>query len=77
MDNKPSTSGHAAVAVAEAMEQVGMSRLALAEASGIPAATLYRRLRGYAPGFTLDELGRIADALGVDMLRFIPARGAA
>lgn len=61
-----------ATAVEATRIKKGFTRFELSESSGIPRATLYRRLDGHSP-FTVDELDRIGRALGVDpvtLLRF-------
>lgn len=55
-----------AAAVEAAMTTAGIGKDKLAERSGIPQTTLKRRLLGGSPGFTVDELERIASALGVE-----------
>ena len=59
------TTKRTAAAVEAARIEKGMTRLELSEASGIPRPTLYRRLDGHVP-FDIDELERVANALGVD-----------
>ena len=63
-------------ATAETVEtarvSAGLTKKALADASGIARATLYRKLDGHVP-FTVDEIARLGSALGVDpssLLRF-------
>lgn len=51
-------------AVNLALESAGKSQLSASEQTGIPRTTLLRRLSGVSP-FTVDELQRIADLLGV------------
>ena len=59
-----------AAAVEAAMKSAGESELSLSNKTGIPCPTLRRRLQ-CVTSFTIDELDRIADALGVDMLDLI------
>lgn len=56
--------------VAAALDLAGKSQLSVSEASGIPRTTLLRRLSGVSP-FTVDELQRIADLLGVPVVSLI------
>ena len=58
--------------VVAAMHAKDVSRLALADKAGIPRTTLIRRLTGTSP-FTVDELARIAGALGVDVVALVAA----
>lgn len=62
MDSTPQA--RIAEAVRELMETQGVSQLALSEATGIPRATLIRRLNGHA-SFTVAELADVAAQLGV------------
>jgi len=57
--------GQIARRVVSAMEAAGQSKSGLARSAGFSKATLLRRLAGQTP-FTVEELVRIADALGVD-----------
>lgn len=50
--------------IADRMTRAGISQNRLAEITGIPRATLARRLNGSTP-LTIDELGAIADALDI------------
>lgn len=51
-----------AAAVSAAIEAAGQTQLGVSEATGIPRATLIRRLRGLSP-FTVAELEKIAEVL--------------
>lgn len=48
-----------------------ISQRALADKIGISHASIYRRLRGEL-AFDVDELGAIADALGIDVRALLP-----
>lgn len=52
-------------AITARMGARGLTEAALADASGIPRVTLRRRLTT-GRGWTVDEIDRIADALGTD-----------
>lgn len=54
------------------MTAKGVTRLGLAEATGIPRSTLIRRLNAHS-SFTVEELTRIAGHLGVDVYGLISA----
>lgn len=56
-------------AVRAAIEAAGTTANAVAKATGIPQATMSRRLTG-SP-FTVNELGAIADHLGVTLQQLI------
>lgn len=58
--------------VARAMVEKDISRLRLAEETGIPYTTLKRKLLG-GTSFTFDELYHIATALGASPSQFIPS----
>ncbi|MDD7541213.1 MAG: helix-turn-helix transcriptional regulator [Mobiluncus porci] len=60
-----------ATLIKAAMEESGVSILELSEQAGIPRTTLYRKLSGFYP-FDLDELERIARALGVKVAALMP-----
>ena len=62
-----STTYQAAVAlnVRAALEASGRSTLSVAEATGIPRATLLRRIAGHS-SFTVVELASIAHLLGIE-----------
>lgn len=53
-----------AEAVRSRMTEQNVSQVSLSEATGIPRATLIRRLQGHSP-FTVAELVAIANHLGV------------
>ena len=59
-------------AVQTAMADQAVSRVAPAEATGIPRVTLVRRLSGRAP-FTVTELAAVAGALGVPLTDLLPS----
>ena len=61
----PNTTEHDRIGavVVEVATAAGMSLNQLADAAGIPASTLSRSTRGLRP-FRIDELARIASALG-------------
>lgn len=59
-----------ATLVREAMAKEGISQRALSEASGIPLATLSRRLNGHTP-FDLGELYAIAPHVGFKLSRLV------
>lgn len=66
-----------AQAVTEALVESGKSQLSLSDETGIPRTTLLRRLSGATP-FTVAELQRIAEALGVPVVSLLGVdRGAA
>lgn len=62
-------------AVRAAIETAGTTANAVAKATGIPQATISRRLAG-SP-FTVNELGAIADHLGITLQQLINHDGAA
>lgn len=45
------------------MDHLGVTQTALADTTGIPLTTLHRALRAQGP-FNLDQLDRVAEALG-------------
>jgi hypothetical protein len=49
--------------IRKAIERDGRPAKQVYEAAGIPTDRWYRKMRGDASTFTLDEFGRIADAL--------------
>lgn len=55
----------AADEIRRAMEETGMTNRELLERSGISSNYFYVRMRGEKP-FTLNDIGRMADALGVE-----------
>lgn len=55
-----------AAAVEAARTSAGIGKDRLAEQAGIPQTTLKRRLSGASP-FTVEELERIAQTLGVEI----------
>lgn len=63
MDTPHTVSQGIARAVAVALTDSGLSQRAAAAASGIPLATLSRRLTGHSP-FTVDELSILATLAG-------------
>lgn len=67
------TNEAAVAAIAAEMERQGLTQIDLAASANIPRATFQRRMAG-SP-FTVDELDRVAAALGVDALTLV--RGAA
>lgn len=52
--------------VQAAMEAAGETTYGLAKTSLVPRQTIDRKLAGATPGFNLDEIQAIADALGID-----------
>lgn len=50
--------------VLAAIEAAGMTQLGVSDATGIPRATLIRRLKGQS-AFTIAELEAIAEVLGI------------
>ncbi|MDR2257026.1 MAG: helix-turn-helix domain-containing protein [Arthrobacter sp.] len=60
-----------AQAVQQAIEDSGMTKLAVSEASGIPYATLNRKLAAKAD-FGFRDLMTLAETLGVHPSAFIP-----
>jgi transcriptional regulator with XRE-family HTH domain len=66
--NSPTTNLNDRVAqrVQAEMEAAGVTQLRLSEESGIPRATLIRRLRGQS-SFNIDEVELIAKALGCSL----------
>lgn len=65
MDERATAAQRAAAAVIGTMHRIGVTQDELAERTGIPQATLSRRLSGRGPGLNVDELDRISYALGV------------
>lgn len=65
-------SPHLSEQVNRTITQHGMNRSQISEASGIPRATLIRKLQGHSD-FTVRELGSIAKALGLTIADLIPA----
>lgn len=61
--------------VRDAIEAKGLSVNAAAKASGVPQATLSRKLDGLAP-FNLRELRRLAQITGRKVRSFLPAENA-
>lgn len=61
----PQTQMVVATHIAEAIRSAGETQMTIAQATGIPQATLSRRLNGLTP-FTVAEIGAIASVLGVD-----------
>lgn len=70
MDNNDVTH-QVATAVRERITGRGETQLRVAEVTGIPRATLMRRLSGAVP-FDVDELARLAAALDCDITDFVP-----
>ena len=56
--------------VTDAAMAAGKSQVALSDETGIPRATLIRRMDGHSP-FNVLELGRVAVALGVSVSSLI------
>lgn len=54
-----------AAAVEDARKTAGVSEEVLADRTGIARSTLKRRLAGFSPAFTVEELQAIANALDV------------
>lgn len=67
------TTSATAAKVEAAREQKGISRSALAEAAGIPYATLHRKLNGQSP-FTVPDIDVIARVLGVNPASLVEFR---
>jgi len=63
MDN--TADAYVAQKVTEALEARSMSLSALSEAAHIPFSTLQRKVNAGVGGFTVTEVARIAEALGV------------
>lgn len=76
MDNTTETSRKVAAAVAEALSTADISVLAAAERTGIPRATLDRRLKGVT-AFDIVELELMATMLGRTVADFLVPEGAA
>ena len=53
------------------ISQQGTTKNALAHKAGIPKTTFNRKIDGHA-GFTLAELGQIAEALGLELIDILP-----
>lgn len=69
----PTTPAHRiAGVVSQALEVRGLTVVALSDATGIPRTTLIRRLSGRSP-FTVNELGEVADALGMTSTEILTA----
>lgn len=77
MEAPPPTQALIAKAVKARMDAAGWSENAMAQATGIPQTTLNRNLRGDATPFNVDQLGRIAEVLGVTLAHLIEPRRAA
>ena len=60
------------LAIEASLIEAGMSQRALAEVTGIPLVTLNRSINGHRP-LNLDELARIADALGTSLSALVAA----
>lgn len=58
--------------VAATMTRKGMSTQHVATAASIPYTTLHRKLNAPAD-FTISEIGRLADALGVHPSELLPS----
>lgn len=73
MSNPPSETptDWTARAVRDAISESGRTKLALSDDTGIPYATLNRKLAGKSD-FTFRELLTLADALGVSPAAFTP-----
>ncbi|WP_119698641.1 helix-turn-helix domain-containing protein [Microbacterium halotolerans] len=72
MSNRHAIDGSAS-AVEAAIERSGRSRRAISNETGIPYATLNRKLAGRSE-FTFSELFLISEVLGVRPSRFVPPR---
>lgn len=57
--------------ISEAAEVAGVSVRDLADTTGIPYTTLWRKLRGRAV-FTVEDVAVLATALGVDATTLVP-----
>lgn len=57
--------------VSQVLATRDISRLSVSEAASIPYATLGRKLRGVS-AFDVNEIGRLADALGVPAADLLP-----
>lgn len=65
------TAGTVAEVVRSAMKDAGISQRELADRTGLPLATLLRRLSGQARSFTVGELFAIAEAVDVPLVEFM------
>jgi transcriptional regulator with XRE-family HTH domain len=70
MDPRTATATATANNVVAAIEASGLTRQQVADLSGIPKTTLLRKLHGHA-SFTLDEIDRLARALGTTSANLI------
>lgn len=68
MENEP----HLARRVHETITRHNISRNEMSKQSGIPYATLTRKLQGHSD-FTVKELGKIAKVLGLTIGDLIPS----
>ncbi|MGV3564209.1 MAG: helix-turn-helix domain-containing protein [Nocardioides sp.] len=59
-----------AAVVSTAIQDAKRSQRSIAEETGIPIATLSRRLTGHSP-FTIPEVAAIADAIGVSVIELV------
>ena len=64
MEHPEAVSANISRAIAAALTEAGISLRSAADTTGIPVATLSRRLNGTTP-FTTTELARMASVLGV------------
>ncbi|MGO1410388.1 MAG: helix-turn-helix domain-containing protein [Microbacterium sp.] len=75
MSNRHAIEGNVK-AVETAIARSGQSRRAISKETGIPYATLNRKLAGRSE-FTFSELFLISDVLGVRPSQFVPSRSTA
>ena len=68
MDRSEALDRQLTAEVREAVKAAGLSQRDLAGRTGIPLVTLSRRLTGQGRGFTVDELLRIGEALGLSLV---------
>lgn len=68
MDNTEALDRQIAAEIAAAAKAAGLSQSALSAETGIPLATLQRRLSGVGKGFTVSELLAACQALGLSLV---------
>lgn len=68
MDSSPALDRQITAEVQAAVATAGLSQRELALKSGIPLATLARRLSGMGKGFTVSEVIAVADVLGISLV---------
>jgi transcriptional regulator with XRE-family HTH domain len=72
MDTKTWINEEIGKRVTSAMEQAGINKMQLANATGIARSTLSRSLTGQGPGFRMLELIAIGKALDQDYTDWLP-----